>query len=137
MKSRPLFVLACQFGADGLGVGVRPFKGKRAALVRLYRIQTAKVVLVKIRTSAIWQALQHQPLAVGRNLGFIGDEFGLVHAKVRGDSRDLRIRNAHYAVLYPAACPAAPALEIASVHLTFPSSPAALGLGELFSRRDA
>ena len=118
-KNLPAPSRARQFGADGVRIGVRPLEGERAALVRLYRIQTAKIVFVKIHASSISPALQHQPLAIRRKLGFIGDEFGLIYAKICGDPRNLRIRNAHYAVLYPTARPAAPTMELASIHCPY------------------
>ena len=112
-----LYARARQFGADGVRIGIRPFEGERAALIRFYRIQATKIIFVKIHTSSIGPALQHQPLAIRRKLGFIGDEFTFIHAKIGGDPRNLRVRNAHDAVLYPAARPAHPALELVQFHL--------------------
>ena len=118
-KNLPAPSRARQFGADGVRIGVRPLEGKCAALVRLNGVDAAKIVFVKIHASSISPALQHQPLAIRRELGFIGDEFGFFHAKIGGDSRNLRIRNAHYAVLYPTARPAAPTMELASIHCSY------------------
>ena len=82
----------------------------------------AEVVLRQIGARAVWTVFEYKTLAVWRDFGLTLDELGLIHSKKRRDARNLRVRDAHDPVLYAAARPAHPALEIIHFHILHAST---------------
>ena len=109
--------LSCQFRADFDGVWIGPFKGERSALLGLHGIDAAEIVVRQIGARAVRTTLEDKTLAIGRNLGLALDELRFPHSKERRNPCNLRIRDTHDPVLYAAARPAHPALELVQFHL--------------------
>ena len=111
--SNPLLLLRRrEGGADGRRVGILPLERERSALRWLDRVDGAEVVFRQVGARAVGTALEHERLAVGRELRLMGDEVGFRHAEMRGDGGDLRIRHTDDAVIDPAASAAATAMEL-------------------------
>ena len=89
-----------------------PLDRERSALRWLDRVDGAEIVVLQIDARAVGSALEHERLAVGRELGLVGDEVGFRHAEMRGDGGDLRIRHTDDAVIDPATRAAATAMEL-------------------------
>ena len=74
-----------------MGVGIGPFMRKRAAFVRLHRMNPAAVVVREPDASAIRAALENQSAAIRRNFRLAIDECLLRNAKESGDPCDLGV----------------------------------------------
>ena len=94
-----------------MGILICPFVWEGAALVGLHGMDAAAVVVRKPCTRAVREAPEDQSAAIRRDFRLAVDELLLRHAKERGDTGDLRRRDADDSVLDAAARAALPAVE--------------------------